>query len=90
MIVTGLTDNSSADSSPVLYQDLKHDLSRPTVPETKVNDVCDALRKLVEEKDMVQYVETVLTTHVCKQPPDYEAGLNVLLQLQGKHLCIAI
>jgi len=49
-----------------------------------VNAVCDALRALLET-DLVKYVETILTTHVCKQPPDYEAGLRVLLQLQAEH-----
>jgi elongator complex protein 1 len=34
---------------------------------------------------MLTYIETILTTHVCKQPPDYESGLRVLLQLQAEH-----
>lgn len=32
---------------------------------------------------MVKYIETILTTHVCKQPADYESGLGLLLQLQS-------
>lgn len=48
----------------------------------KVNSLCDSLRDLLEI-DLVKYVETILTTHVSKQPPDYEAGLRVLLKLQG-------
>jgi elongator complex protein 1 len=54
------------------------------VPADKINSICDALRALLE-KDLVMYVETILTTHVCKQPPDYESGLRVLLQLQKAH-----
>lgn len=50
----------------------------------KVNAICDALRKLLESQDLVKYVETILTTHACKQPPDYESGLQLLLQLQSK------
>ena len=34
------------------------------------------------ERDRVKHVETILTTHVCKQSPDYEAGLRMLLDLQ--------
>lgn len=49
----------------------------------KVNNVCDRLRAILEAKDLVKYVDTILTTHVCKQPADYEAGLRLLLQLQG-------
>lgn len=33
---------------------------------------------------MVRYVDTILTTHVCKSPPDLEAGLRVLLQLKSE------
>lgn len=79
----GQSDRSSSDSSLVLYPDLKNDATRPPIPETKINNICDAMCKLVIGKDLTQYVETVLTTHVCKQPPDYEAGLDVLLKLQG-------
>ncbi|GMK55839.1 hypothetical protein CspeluHIS016_0208950 [Cutaneotrichosporon spelunceum] len=79
---------NSDDSSVVLYKDLKRDVGRASVPATKVNDVCDALRVLVEE-DTVKYVETILTTHLCKQPPDYEAGLRVLLHVQKEHPEIA-
>ncbi len=71
-----------------LYKDLKRDAARAPVPSTKVNDLCGALRALVES-DVVKYVETILTTHVCKQPPDYEAGLRVLLQVQKEHPEIA-
>ncbi|KLT46470.1 IkappaB kinase complex, IKAP component [Cutaneotrichosporon oleaginosum] len=79
---------NSDDTSIVLYKDLKRDAGRAPVPTTKVNDVCDALRVLVES-DTVKYVETILTTHVCKQPPDYEAGLRVLLHVQKEHPEIA-
>lgn len=48
-----------------------------------MNAICDALRQLLEGQDLVKYIETILTTHVCKQPPDYESGLRLLLQLQG-------
>ena len=52
----------------------------------KVNTVCDALRAVLEGVDLVKYVETILTTHACKRPPDYEAALHVLLRLQSESL----
>lgn len=55
-----------------------------SVPTDKVNAVCDALREILE-KDVVRYIETILTTHVCKRPADYEAGLRVLHKLQGEY-----
>ncbi|WOO84954.1 Elongator complex protein 1 [Vanrija pseudolonga] len=76
---------NSNDSSLVLYPDLGRDPTRPAVPADKVNSICDSLREILEKKDLVKYVETILTAHVCKVPPDYEAGLNVLLHLQAEH-----
>jgi len=49
-----------------------------------VNSICDALRQLLESQDLVKYVETILTTHACKQPADYESALRLLLQLQSE------
>lgn len=83
-----ISDGSAEDVSVVLYKDLKRDPKRPKVPTSKVNDICDALRALVEH-DPVTYVETILTAHVCKQPPDYEAGLRVLLHVQEAYPEIA-
>lgn len=57
--------------------------SSTKISPTKVNDVCDALRAALEKRDMLKYTETILTTHVCKQPADYESGLRVLLRLQS-------
>ncbi|ORY20535.1 putative Pol II transcription elongation factor [Naematelia encephala] len=75
---------SSTDSSKELYRDLARGPSSSSSSEDKVNSVCDALRGLLE-KDTVKYIETILTTHVCKQPADYESGLRVLLQVQKDH-----
>jgi len=59
-------------------------MSSDKVSPTKVNDICDALRAALENRDMLKYTETILTTHVCKQPADYESGLRVLLRLQSE------
>lgn len=34
---------------------------------------------------MVKYVDTILTTHVCQIPAEYESGLRLLLELQMQH-----
>ncbi|KAK8843352.1 hypothetical protein IAR55_007009 [Kwoniella newhampshirensis] len=76
----------SADSARILYADRNRETSSTSAqPIDKVNSICDSLRALVEEKGVKEYVETILTTHVCKQPADYEAGLKVLLKLQADH-----
>lgn len=37
----------------------------------------------------MKYIDTVLTTHVCKTPSDLESGLRVLLQLKCELGCTA-
>ena len=97
-IATKLT-RSENDSSIELYQDLKRAassrsdilsatdvelMSSNTDVKNKVNLICDALRGVLEKRDLLRYVETILTTHVCKIPADYESGLRVLLHLQSE------
>lgn len=80
--------SSSEDSAKAVYGDQARDQARdtpPTIPaaKDKVNTIGDSLRILLEARGLETYVESILTTHVCKIPADYESGLRVLLQLQG-------
>ncbi|KAH0829046.1 IKI3 family-domain-containing protein [Lanmaoa asiatica] len=45
-------------------------------------DVCDAVRSELEMKDISKYVNSILTAHVVKSPPDHEAALAMLLHLR--------
>ncbi|WRT69010.1 uncharacterized protein IL334_005992 [Kwoniella shivajii] len=77
---------NSSDSARVLYGEHSQDpSSSSSKPVDKVNSLCDSLRTILEQRGVEQYVETILTTHVCKQPADYESGLRVLLRLQEDH-----
>lgn len=78
LFVTSLSETSS----PRPVANGKHTIGDSLTD--KVNSICDSLRSLLQH-DPVKYIETILTTHVCKQPPDYESGLRVLLQLQTNH-----
>ncbi|WVO15396.1 hypothetical protein L204_103054 [Cryptococcus depauperatus] len=69
------------DSVKVLYGENSREGNTP-FPVNKVNTICDSLRRLIVARGVDKYIETILTTHVCKVPADYEAGLEVLLQLQ--------
>lgn len=66
-----------------MYGEQARENTSSTVPAHKVNTICDSLRTLLESRGLEKYVDTILTTHVCKVPADYESGLRVLLQLQG-------
>lgn len=52
-------------------------------PET-VSKLCESIRAKLEEKDLTKYVNTILTAHIVTTPPEYEAGLSLLLRLRGK------
>ncbi|KAG5650449.1 hypothetical protein H0H81_012203 [Sphagnurus paluster] len=53
----------------------------PQSPET-IAKLCDAVRVELEKKDPTKYVNSILTAHVVKTPPDHEAGLSLLLRLR--------
>ena len=43
----------------------------------------DGIREELEKSDLKKYVNSILTAHVMKRPPDHEAGLALLLRLRG-------
>jgi elongator complex protein 1 len=54
-----------------------------SLPSETVNEVCDGIRVRLENADFKKYVNCILTSHMVKNPPDYEAGLLVLKKLEG-------
>ena len=48
-----------------------------------IGGVCDNVRKELENRDLDRYINSVLTAYVFRQPPDYEAGLALLLRIRG-------
>lgn len=49
----------------------------------KRNSVLDAVRKELETKDIKVYVQSILTAYVCKDPPEYESALAMLVDLRS-------
>lgn len=48
--------------------------------------ICDAFIEELKKRDIAKYVNSILTAHVVKTPPDHEAGLGLLLRLRGNVL----
>ncbi|KAH7106712.1 IKI3-domain-containing protein [Auriculariales sp. MPI-PUGE-AT-0066] len=48
----------------------------------QISEVCDAIRHELECRDLVRFVNSILTAHVVKTPPAYESALSVLLKLR--------
>ena len=58
--------------------------------ESKVNAICDSVRRVLEAMDEPQqYINTILTTYVRKMPPDYESGLRLLQRLKEEDAGLA-
>jgi IKI3 family len=57
--------------------------SRSSLPSETINRLCDGIRIELEQRDIHKFVNAVLTAYVVKTPPDYEAGLSLLLRLRG-------
>jgi len=57
----------------------------PTSPEI-ITKICDAFLHDLEKRDLATYVNSILTAHVVKTPPDHESGLRLLLRLRGDYL----
>ena len=48
-----------------------------------IGRVCDSVRAELENRDLNRYINSVLTAYVFHRPPDYEAGLGLLLRVRG-------
>ena len=50
---------------------------------SKINRVCDAFLGALETRTSTNLQNTI-TAHVCKSPPDLDAGLVLIANLRGK------
>ncbi|KAF2441894.1 elongator complex protein 1 [Karstenula rhodostoma CBS 690.94] len=61
---------------------IKHKFSSEQI-ESKVNRICDALLLVLEqERYKNDHLQNIITSHVCKVPPDLETGLQLIGHLQ--------
>ena len=60
--------------------------SRGSQPPATIGAFCDAIRAELEKRNLAKYVNSILTAHLVKTPPDPEAGLALLLRLRGEGL----
>ncbi|KAI9843896.1 MAG: hypothetical protein M1837_006050 [Sclerophora amabilis] len=58
----------------------KVDMIRPS----KVNRICDAFLAVLSNRSSTN-IQNIITAHVCKQPPDLEAGLSVVDNLKREN-----
>lgn len=55
---------------------------------SKVNRICDAFLKVLEGRGSA-HIQNIITSHVCKVPPDLDAGLAEIGRIRSRSfLCL--
>lgn len=49
---------------------------------SKINRICDAFLEALKRRQVTN-LQNIVTAHVCKAPPDLDAGLSLVAKLQG-------
>lgn len=58
-------------------------IPQKTSKESKVNAICDAFLAVLQTR-VDTNLQNLVTAHVCKSPPDLEAGLGLVARLRSK------
>ncbi|CAK4027346.1 kinase complex, IKAP component [Lecanosticta acicola] len=58
-----------------------HEPHQPPSQSSKVNQICDAFLKALSGQEST-HLQNVVSAHVCKNPPDLEAGLSLVADLR--------
>lgn len=60
------------------------DVPKPTLREklSKTNDICHAFLDVLPKRSS-KYFQNIITAHLCKIPPDFDAGLTEISKMQG-------
>jgi elongator complex protein 1 len=57
---------------------------------SKVNRICDAFLEVLESRGS-GYIQNIITSHVCKAPPDLDAGLAEIGKIRSRSsLCYTV
>lgn len=90
-IVQGLKWNTRRDEDTVTatYPSDQHAEREPGWATGKTNTVCTRIREILARKDLLAYINTILTTHLCESPPDPEAALQTLASFRSESLDLA-
>jgi elongator complex protein 1 len=57
--------------------------------ESKINKICDAFLVALQNR-VDTNLQNLITAHVCKSPPDMEAGLGLAAGLRSKYLALFV
>ena len=60
----------------------RQDTGNPAIETSKVNKICNAFLEALA--DRVGNAKNMITAQVCKNPPDFDAGLVEIVRLKGE------
>lgn len=60
---------------------IRESTETPLTYPDKVNNVCDRVREILVACDAHKYAESIMTAHVCRQPPNHRAALSAIIDL---------
>ena len=60
-------------------------LPPPDNPISKVNSICNTFIEVLHNRTPIRF-QNVITAHVCKIPPDLDAGLEQIARIRSKFL----
>ena len=66
-----------------LHGDSPSETHQPTAEpqSSKINRVCDAFLDVLRNRTST-HLQNIITAHVCKSPPDLDAGLSLIAKLR--------
>lgn len=77
---------NTAETASGLFKaknDMANEISAKLSKTGKVNRICDAMLTALSNKTDTN-LRNLVTAHVCKAPPDLDAGLKLVVRLRGK------
>jgi elongator complex protein 1 len=60
-------------------------LGGPITTASKVNRICGGFLEVLQTRAATN-IQNIITAHVCKSPPDLDAGLSVVAKLRGENV----
>lgn len=72
------TLHAGGSNKNLVSPEIKDDRGR-----SKVNKICDAFLQVLHIRAPTRY-QNIITAHVCKSPPDLDAGLTEVARIQSK------
>jgi elongator complex protein 1 len=73
------------DVTQVAAAENDQQLKSAAVEVSKINRICNAFLEVLKSRTSTN-LQNIITAHVCKSPPDLDAGLMLIADLRGEQV----